>query len=605
MLGSSRHLSFLLGSAAALLSLSPRPAKGAAGEYNRVVELPPFIAEDSAVPLRWRYARFDQFEVLSLCPDSTTLAYLQKLWGFSQELDAVLPPSFQFQTSLPVTYILCDERQRKRLDQDIPVETYLGHEARADPSSSKPHFIEVPNLRLQDDDACFIFTLPNPNLVDQDSVVYLPGYVDFLLHKRTPPLPPWFINGFISLYDTMSFEEQVTRANGSVRDESRLSEPPFVWVSDAESKRLRQKIQENLKLEATVARRLGPNASPDDLELLCPLLLPMEDLLVSARPPAGPAEAIDHYRRALNSQAALFVQWALDNANQASREGFLRYLTRSSTEPPTEAMFRECLGVSYRRMIEQLGRYFIKVSAPFDPAAVVLGIDAPRSPPIRIRDATVSEVSRIKGDWERLEAAFVRKAYPGLSGAYLEHAHHTLWRAYDQGDRDPRLLAAMGLYECDAGNDADARPLLAAAVRGRVVRPKAYLELARILYAEDLAKPAGAQGGLSAAQINSIFGPLAEGWTQSPPLLGAGELLADVWFHSGVAPSRADLVELERETLLFPQSAQLISQIAVLDARSGRLTEANRLIDRGLENAPDEPSRARLLQLQTALAPGK
>jgi hypothetical protein len=604
----SRKSAILLGAAAALLSLWPRPAAGAAGDYGRVVELPPFIAEDSAVPLRWRYARFDQFEVLSLCPDSTTSAYLQKLYVFSQELSSILPPNLLFKTSVPITYLLCDERQRKRLDQDIPVETYLGHgvpPSQESASSAQPHFVEVPNLRLQDDDACFIFTLPNRDLLEQDAVVYLPGYVEFLLRKRTPPLPGWFISGFLTLYGTMTFEEPFSRRDAKVGEQPRVGEPPFVWVSDRESKELRQKIQEKLKLEASIARGLGPNASAEDIGLLAPLLLPMEDIVVSAHPPPGPAEAIDNYRRAWNCQAALFVQWALDNANPASREGFLRFLTQSSTEPPTETMFRDCLGVGYKGMSERLGRYFIKVSPSFDPAPVRLGIDAPSPPSIPIRDATVSEVSRIKGDWERLEAAFVSKTYPGLGGAYLEHAHHTLWHGYDLGDRDPRLLAAMGLYECDAGSDAAAQPLLAAAVRAHVVRPRAYFELARILYAEELAKPAGPKGTLSAAQITSVFGPLADGWTQSPPLLEAGELLAEVWLHGEVAPSRADLAELDRETLLFPQSSRLISQIAVLDARAGLLPEASRLIDRGLAHAPDEPSKGRLLQLRAALVPAK
>jgi hypothetical protein len=605
---SGRKFSLLLGSAAALLSCGPRPAAGAAGDYGRVVELPPFIAEDSAVPLRWRYARFDQFEILSLCADSTTTAYAQKLYVFSQELSSVLPPSFLFRTSVPITYLLCDERQRKRLDQDIPVETYLGHvvpPGQESALSSQPHFVEVPNLRLQDDDACFIFTLPNRDLLEQGPVVYLPGYVEFLLRKRTPPLPAWFIRGFVTLYDTMTFEEPFSRRDGAIGIRPRLGEPPFVWISDNESRLLRQKIQEKLKLEASIAHTLGPGASAEDTGLLSPLLLPMEDILVSPHPPPGPAEAIDRYQRAWNCQAALFVQWALDNANPAAREGFLRFLTQASAEPPTEAMFRDCLGVDFKGMGERLGRYFIQVSPSFDPAPVRLGIDAPSPPFIPVRDATASEVARIKGDWERLEAAFVSKAYPGLGGAYLEHAHHTLWHGYDQGDRDPRLLAAMGLYECDAGNDAAARPLLAAAVRAHVVRPRAYFELARILYAEELAKPAGAKGTLSAGQIASVFGPLADGWTQSPPLLAAGELVAEVWFHSEVAPTRADLAELDRESLLFPQSTRLISQIAVLDARAGLLPEANRLIDRGLANAPDEASRARLLRLRAALATPK
>ena len=105
-------------------------------------------------------------------------------------------------------------------------------------------------------------------------------------------------------------------------------------------------------------------------------------------------------------------------------------------------------------------------------------------------------------------------------------------------------------------------------------------------------------GKLSAAQTESVFGPLAAGWAQPPPLLRACELLADIWFHSEVAPSPTDLAELEKVTLLFPRSSRLISQLVVLDAQAGRLREATQLIDRALPQTDDEPSRVRLLKLR-------
>ena len=47
---------------------------------------------------------------------------------------------------------------------------------------------------------------------------------------------------------------------------------------------------------------------------------------------------------------------------------------------------------------------------------------------------------------------------PELAPKYLEQARRTLRRAYDRGERDPRLLAVLGLCECDAGNETgDAR----------------------------------------------------------------------------------------------------------------------------------------------------
>jgi len=369
----------------------------------------------------------------------------------------------------------------------------------------------------------------------------------------------------------------------------RVRVPPFVWVSGEESARLRVKWNQEIKLD------------PGKLYAETPLL-PMQDIIGGRHPPPGSSEAVDLYNRRWTSQAALFVRFALDDnargptngGNQAWRDSFWKFLERASTEPVTEGLFRDCFGVGYEAMRSQLVHYLY-------PALFTigrLGTTAHEPAPVPVRAATASEVARIKGDWERLEADMVKRTYPGLSGAYLEHAHHTLWHAYALGDRDPRLLAAMGLYACDAGSDAAAQPLLTAAVQARVVRPKAYLELARILYAKDLASPAGRHGKLSAAQTESVFGPLAAGWAQPPPLLRACELLADIWFHSEVAPSPTDLAELEKVTLLFPRSSRLISQLVVLDAQAGRLREATQLIDRALPQTDDEPSRVRLLKLR-------
>jgi hypothetical protein len=50
----------------------------------------------------------------------------------------------------------------------------------------------------------------------------------------------------------------------------------------------------------------------------------------------------------------------------------------------------------------------------------------------------------------------------------------------DSPTRDPRRLASAGIYRAEMGRDAEARPLLEEATKADVMRPRAYLELARI-----------------------------------------------------------------------------------------------------------------------------
>ena len=74
------------------------------------------------------------------------------------------------------------------------------------------------------------------------------------------------------------------------------------------------------------------------------------------------------------------------------------------------------------------------------------------APTIRLRDATDGERGRIIGDWQRKETEFVRASARDYADEYAEQAEHTLMDAYDSGSRDPGLLAALGLYECMAGD---------------------------------------------------------------------------------------------------------------------------------------------------------
>src|SRR5207253_1282009 len=87
--------------------------------------------------------------------------------------------------------------------------------------------------------------------------------------------------------------------------------------------------------------------------------------------------------------------------------------------------------------------------------------DQPRP---KFRRATDLEIARIRGDWERLEIGYVRKKSSWLVDKYIGQAKATFAHAYDHGERDPRLLAGMGLTEMETGNPTGALPFLLDAV---------------------------------------------------------------------------------------------------------------------------------------------
>ena len=89
----------------------------------------------------------------------------------------------------------------------------------------------------------------------------------------------------------------------------------------------------------------------------------------------------------------------------------------------------------------------------------------PEPRPIDLRDATDAEVGRIKGDALRL-------------AGHPDGAHYTLIAPYIRGQKDPELLAAIGIDEVEEGEAARGRKFLEAATSLNSKRALSYLELA-------------------------------------------------------------------------------------------------------------------------------
>jgi hypothetical protein len=323
----------------------------------------------------------------------------------------------------------------------------------------------------------------------------------------------------------------------------------------------------------------------------------MTQLLVNELPPASTATAA--HLRTWSAQAALFVRWALDGERAPRRAAFWKLVDRACNEPVTEECFRDCFGFGYADARDRLSDYLPSaVRNPIRLRAEKLT----RLPSVRMRDATRTEIGRLKGEWERLEIGFVRARHPEFTGKYQEQAHRTLTQAFEAAPQDPRLLTVIGLYEIDVGNETQARPYLEAAAKARIVRPRLYFELSRLRYAEARANAAGRDGLLSVAQANSVLDPLNFGHTQTPPLVENYLLVAEVWSRAEAALERRHFALLEEGLRLFPQNPRLLYGVAALNALQGRRTEATALVERGLRIVQSGPAREAFLKLQAALA---
>ena len=560
-----------------LLGLLVRLPLGAA-EPGDAVTLPPYIVEEASKGPPWRYAELPGFEILSRCSDRTTRELVEMHVRLHRLLELLLPERLQLSFTVPRTLIFYDEALQSAASREV-IASMMKTARKGAPPSADPiggdfgplgrratllptPFVRVsflPNLRLWDKDAMTVFSIVRDGGYDPDRLVLTRDYLQYLLLNRAPALPWWFVSGVLALYNHTEYNADS------------LSLGPITWISET----------------VTDALKDNPKNAPAPL--------PLAEFF-SGAPPVGTPEG-EARRKIWIAQGALVVRWALDGRTPAQRAAFVEFVDRAVHHVTSEE-FQRGFGVDFATADAQLAAYLpaaVRKTVTLRPARPW------KAPVVTLRNANEAELARIKGDWERLEVGFVRQQTPELAGKYLEQARRTLRHAYDREVRDPRLLATMGLCECDAGDDAAAREFLESAARLGPLRPRAGYELARLRFAEADAHPEGAAGRISATQVAQVFTPLFAVREQAPAIPEIYELIAQVWSRSAFQPTRAHLDVLEDGVRLFPRRGSLIYRTALLYAERGFPLEAIELVRLGLVVTTDAAERDRFTQLAARL----
>jgi hypothetical protein len=446
--------------------------------------------------------------------------------------------------------------QQKLDNEAVPVD-----DGRLRRRPKPPRYTFLPNLRLWDRDGQALFAIVRESEFDANRVALSPEYVAYILRNRLPALPPWYISGVLTLFARARFTEDA------------LTLDRLDWLSETGS----------------AALRTGPQANR--------ALLPLADFFAGELSQSDPAlgEGLSLWQ----AQAALFIHWGLGGRGAPRREGLWKFVARAATEPVTEALFQECLGLDFAAAQKQLAAYLPEA---MQDRLALRPAQRPRLNNYPVRPANDVEVARIKGDWERLEIGYVKAQFPTLTQKYLEEARRTLMRPYERGSRDPQLLAVMALCEVDAGNDSAARQFLEdAATRAKTLRPRAAFELARLRFTALRAQRAGSQPALTRDQANEVFTSLSAARAQETPLAEVYTLMAEVWGVCTQAPTRTELAVLEAGVRMFPRNTELVYRTAELNVRHGFTDTARWLITLGLTLAPDDAARQRFEGLQARI----
>ncbi|MGH7946221.1 MAG: tetratricopeptide repeat protein, partial [Opitutaceae bacterium] len=528
------------------------------------VELPPMMVEESISSAPWFHVTAGGAEFLSRCSASTTRHFVEA-WLTKMKLVRVLvPEEFLARTDVPVVIVLYAQDLQQTVSAEIQRElqrAQAGEDGSGNGDSPRGNRVNIaPNMRLSDRDMHASIVYIDEALFDASTLSISPNHVRYLVRGRVPELPAWLVEGV----------ERTWRRADFVIDPITLG--PLVWNNQGES-------------DALASDPTRPRA-----------LLPASELFATDALRAAESQ---HPRRVATraSEQELFFRWAIVSGGPM-REALWKFAAHAARSPVTEEIFETNFGFDFSELRDRLSDYLPKAveeMAWIDPGRL------PPSPRIEVERATPNQIARVRGEWERLAIGHVQRRLPQVREPYIAQARRTLRRAFDAGDRDPRLLATMGLCEIDAGHEGGAREFLEPAIALGVVRPRAYHELARLRFAE-LQRGAPEAKLFSFTELAPIIEPLRRALTQAPPLAEVFVLLAEAWARCELSPNTAEFAELERGARLFAQRPTVGYPIALALARHGKNAEAAAVLDASAGHATDEKTRASVTRLRAELA---
>jgi hypothetical protein len=517
-------------------------AQPAAAPSGPVVELPKFEVTDSRLlppPESWRYAEIPGFEILSNMSAGATKRFVADFHLLQQAVAAIMPGLAGGTVPVPTALILCS--RGNSFDQFVPDDqsaTRFG--------SNSLFFHNAERTAIVVDFAIAELQLEGDRTVESDP--YRAFYREYFRHlirrqSATPP-PVWFEEGLVQIFSAIDFNRK--------------------WITFAQ-----------------IGDGFGGEKTGDFNRLLAEhALIPMQELLESEQPRERSAY--------WSAQCYAFVHLCLYGENKKYQKPFLTFLQRAGREPITEELFKACFKMSYKDMGLTLRGYIGFTNYQAMQYTAKKGEELPAPPPVNLVDAPDAVVGRLKGEVLRL-------------AGHGTAARNALIAPYVRGERDPRLLAALGLDEKLAGNDERARKFLEAAAAGKAVRARAWLELARLRFADAKAKPAAPGGKLTPAQLAPVIEALKTAQTQPPALAGVYALAAALWMASAAAPTRDQFAAVVRGVNLFPRDFNLLLQTTLLAVGRGFPAEARALAVHGVKIATEPAVQDRFRMLQAAV----
>ena len=507
-----------------------------------VIELPKFEVTDSRLlppPESWLYAQLPGFEILSRISERETKRFVKDFMLLQQVIATIMPALLRGNSPVPTALVLCGGRG-KGFDEFLP---------KSDENErygKNSLFFQTPER------AAIVIDFALPELQVENDVrleadpyrAFYAAYFKFLIRKQVgDKAPPWFEEGLVQLFAATQFDRKTIT---------------FAQIGDG----------------------FGAEKVGDFNRLLSQrAIMPFKEMMA----PNGPRNRNTFW----SAQCYAFVHMCLYGWGTKYQKPFIQFVTRLSDEEMTEALFKDCFKRTFNQMATELRGYVEFTAYKAQQFRAKKGQELPEPPAIEVRKAADADVGRIKGEVLRL-------------GRHGEEARNALIAPYVRGERDPRLLAALGLDEVEAGQTERARKFLEAAANAKVDRARAYLELGRLRLAEVRAAPAVAGGQLDGNQVAHVLTPLFTARSTPPPLVDVYALITETWSLSAAPPTRDHFQVIVEGVRRFPRDTTFLMQATLLAAKRGMTDEAVSLARHGAKVAKEQGLRDRFETLAAA-----
>jgi len=563
------HLGVLFGLLGGATLFGQSPANDA-----EVVALPPFYVEPDR-PFRWTALSAPGFEIITTHDRQFAVAFARSYYRQLELIRLIIPDRYLWRPAVADRFIVV-EPHHKRLKSDHIVGQILDQK---DPTGRRKNGrVFLPNFGLSSPDSSTVFAFHDLNASFGIRPTLGRGFHPFnnstppdlgfhsntkriteRLLRRAPALPSWAIQGLARFYDECQFIDNLIDVEGLPP----LPPPPPPLPAEPDS--------------ATPGTAAKPEADSPDVAASAPSPPPLPPaidfaFLFTHPSPSDPAILADWL-----DQAKLFVRWALFADDGQYKSAFWQFVDRQEHALPDDLTFSTCFGFDFAAATTQITAFRAdaatkKLRLEIDDFEPPVGLQASRAAP--------DQVARILGEWEQLETDYVRKIEPDLTETYLQRARQTIASARQAGNDSRELTAVAGLLEFEAGNLPAARRELEIARALGVTRPYALQSLARLQFNESLAALPDDKL-LDLEQVGPILSLLRQAHEQVPALPGVYQLFAEVWLQTDLPLLRDDVIILAAGTRRFPQHADVVLRMALLQTQRGQPQSAFQIIDYG------------------------